>query len=203
MNDTDQMLLNEYQKVERAIAARASEIAVLKKKISQNPHALTRRPKIYEVEFDFTPGELQPITKAFAVDGGTVFCPATVGTSFRVVGTAQSGQLAQVTMGYGLTLTPGGPPGPGSNRQEMFDFEWTIRDTGADREWQNERQPSVFLCSGHLSPLWLAKAGKIMGGSEVNITIYPVFSRSAASIIFSSLSTYKLVVQMHGTEELS
>lgn len=202
MSDIEQMLVNEYRKIERAIQARKKTLAALKKQVDGEPSVLTKRPRVYQVEFDFVPGSLQPIQRTFTVEGGTVFHPATLASSLRVIGEQSATQIAQVTLGYGVS--PAGPvvaPGFGEFRQEFFDFEWTIRDTGSDREWQNEKMPSVFLLSGHLSPLWLPILGSIRGGSEVAVEIDPVYNRDTESVLFETISSYKLTVQMNGIEE--
>lgn len=201
MNDVEQMLINEYNKTERAIKARQSQIAALKAEVKKEPLALTRRPKVYQVEFDYAPGDLQTQQKTFTVDGATIFRPVTIGTSLRVIGEAASGQVAQITIGYGIGPLPGGFGDAGSYRNENFDFFWRIRDTGSDREWQNEWQPSVFLMSGHITPLWLPIAGRINGGSEVSVEIDPIINRAVASELFNTVSSFRLTFQFHGSEE--
>lgn len=206
MQDVEQMLLNEYHKIERVIEKRKRRLAALSKEVNSEENTLTRRPKFYSAEFVFEPGVLQPQTQTFAIDGGTVFRPITLASSFRITARLIQGEddvfgVGQLTLPYGVSGNQGSFGG-GAFRNENFDYLWRIRDTGSDREWQNEYQPSVFMMTGALSPLWLPIPGKLDGGSDVAVDIDPVFSRTAQSFIFDNVLEYRLTIQLGGTEEV-
>jgi hypothetical protein len=206
MNDVEHMLINEYRRIDRAIAHRAQVLDQLEKKAAvSRQNQLNRRPKRYSVEFEFTPGDLQAQTRSFFVDGGTTFRPKNVESSFRVTGVTVveafpdpnvPGQIASVTLPYGPVNSPGSVA---VTRNNFFDYFWTIRDTGSDREWQNRPQPSVFMDSGALGPLQLPVHARVRGGAEVFITVDPFFS-SVIPTPFDSISRYTLHISLFGTE---
>jgi hypothetical protein len=196
MTDVENMLLNEYRRIERAVAQREAQLAALEKRAAvSRQNQLNRRPKRYSVEFEFVPGDLQAQTRSFFVDGGTTFRPRNMESSFRVVGTVD-GQTASITVPY---TTPSTVIATAFSRQSFFDYFWAVRDTGSDREWQNRPQPSVFMDSGPLGPLMFPVHGRVRGGSEVFITIDPFFS-TVASLVLDSVSRYTLHVSLFGTE---
>jgi hypothetical protein len=154
------------------------------------------------------------------VDGGTNFYCSTIESSVRFTGNvrvntiAPSGAAPIYTEGQPATITLGyGNPNPGTNegiyRQSMFSFDWFIRDTGSDRDWQNVPQPDVFLCSGRLGPLILPAFSRVKGGSEVEATVTPTLNVSADGVFFNdtvaeTTSLTKITVQLsfHGFERI-
>ena len=167
---------------------------------------------------------LQPATESFVVDAGTHFRCATIESSMRFTGNAQvfltpglnvnaEGQAMTISLGYGNASR--GPGGTGLFRNDLFEFDWSIRDTGSDRDWQNFPQPEVFLCSGRLNPTRLPVFGRIKGGSEVEVTINPVINTAGSGIFFTEAippgqpteevsSIKKIIVQIsfHGYERI-
>jgi len=207
MNDTETMLVNEYRRIERALARRRAQVAALEKQAARAPAYAVERPKRYAVEFSFEPGDLQEQSKSFLVDGGTRFKCLTVESNLRVVGNVRvddggggvlTGQSVQMTLGYGF-----GDAG-GSYRNEFFSFQWAIRDTGSDREWQNEKMPDVFLMSGHLAPLWLPIPSVVEGGSHVAVDIDPLFNRvvtpGSPDGLLATITKYIVQISFHGVE---
>ena len=174
MQDTEQMLLNEYRALDRKIASNKAKLEKLKQKFKkQKGTLLDRRPLRYSTEFNFDPGSLQSQTQTFTVSGGTDFFCTQLSSSVRVVGTSlaesgTAGQAVNLTRSFGQ-----GRPGFGSFRNEIFDYDWRIVDTSEDREWQNIQQPSVFMGSGSLSGMDLPCPAKMRGGSKILVEVDP------------------------------
>jgi len=203
ITDTDAMIINEARRLDRAVKGRAATLKQLEAQLKSRPSMLERRPKRYSLEFDFTPPadaiandgfvpELGAPLKSFVVDGGTKFFCATIETSVRVIGEFSDGSTVQpITRPYCTG---------DDNRQRFIEFFWKIRDTGADREWQNMKQPSVFLMSGSLSPLFLPIHGVVRGGSEIAVEVEPVSAFFGSTNLFNSVSTVSVHFSFHGHE---
>lgn len=60
-------------------------------------------------------------------------------------------------------------------------FFWKVRDTGSDREWQDDWLPSSLLMSGDCNPLMAGRAhAAVSGGSEIEVLLSPVrFSQTS------------------------
>jgi hypothetical protein len=209
MSDVEMSLLNEYRKIDRALEQRKREINELEKRLKANGNLpLDRRPKRYSVEYDFTPGDLQPQEQSFFVDGGSRFYASSIESTFRVTGQAAvddggGGTIAGQAVTATLPWSPVRDSTRSSQRNGYFDFLWTIRDTGSDREWQNVPQPALFLLTGALSPLYLPVPGVIRSGSEVFVNIDPFFSRvvNGSNLgLFQTVSTYTVLVSFWGEE---
>lgn len=211
MNEQEAMIINKVRRQERAIKSREAIIADLQKKVRDSQASLLdRRPRRYSVEFSFEPGVTQPQEKSFTVNAGTVFRCHSLETSFRVIGQAAvddggggvtSGQFVNVTLPW--STVSGGGSTRSSSRQRFFDYEWQVRDTGSDREWQNVRQPSIFMLTGALSPAWLPVQATLRGSSEVFVRIDPFYS--VANITngpFNSIESFILHISFAGTEVL-
>jgi hypothetical protein len=167
---------------------------------------------------------LQPQLESFVVDAGTYFYCNKVESSVRFTGNVRvtdfsdqflpstfiEGQPGTVTLGWGNSGSAAAASSA-NFRNDMFDFNWEIRDTGSDREWQNIPQPDVFLCSGRLSGARLPIFGRVKGGSEVEVRVSPFVNRPSEGVFFSELvqgtttsKIRKIVVQIsfHGYERI-
>lgn len=209
--DISSMLINEVRRIEHAVVQRKALLAKLEQQMRDQGDGVLNlereRPQRYSVEFSFVPGDLQPQERSFLVEGGTLFKCNQLESSFRVVGAAAvddggggtlAGQNAQVTLPW-APVTGNRP----SARQAYFDYLWRVRDTGSDRDWQNSNQPSIFMLTGSLMPVVLPVRARIVGGSEVFVTIDPFFSRSVFGSnvgLFFTVSQYIVHVSFFGTE---
>lgn len=206
-SDIDQMLVNEYNSLQRQIEAREREIIDLEDEIRHTLEYRARQPRWYNVEFDFEAGDLEPQERSFFVSGGTYFQPYTLGSALRVSGNTAI-TTAPGVLGQGQVITAALPWGPllsanqaYNTRQAYFDYFWQIRDTGSDREWQNEPQPSLFMCGGGLGNIEMPTPGTIRGGSEVFVRIIPTHSLSGAQLgLFDTVARYKLTISFFGLE---
>lgn len=209
------MLVNDFRRIGRAIAARKVAIEKLSKKAKRGAGLLNlsvERPRRYGIEFSFTPGDLQPQERSFVVNGGTKFLCRTLESSFRAIGTSGvddgaggtvAGQRVQVTMPFSAAFASGGGIGSrGYARNRYFDYEFQIRDTGSDREWQNVRTPSNIMMSGMIAPCRLPVRAHIKGGSEVFVRVDPFLSESSFVGLssFFSVSAYVVHISFSGTE---
>jgi len=228
---TQQSLLEECRELEQKINMKESQLSSLAQKMEWGD-LKTCRPKRYSVELVFAPPPsvnplpldrdllfLQPQTESFVVDAETYFRPLTVESSLRVTGNVKvytqigvappvvaEGQPASITLGWGVN-NPNSDPGV--FRNDLFDFNWEIRDTGEDRDWQNTPQPDVFLCTGRLAPLFLPIFGKMKGGSEIEVKVSPFVNLPISGIFFydtqndvSSITQMIVQISFHGYERI-
>lgn len=223
MQDTDQMLLNEVNRLDRAVVQRKQQIEHLSKLLAKKRSSIAeKRPKRYSVEFEFSPNDFVPTppanepiqfqaqTRSFVVDGDTTFHCSRIETSVRVVGQTLipganlgdpsiPGQVAQVTLPYGFQTA-------GSTnthyRQDLFDFTWRVHDTSTDREWQNVEMPSVFLLSGMLQGLDLPVHAVVPGGTEISVEVEPIRIKFdfINTTLFDSMLRYTLHFSLEGHE---
>jgi hypothetical protein len=216
MDDTEQMMINDARAIERAIEQRTAKVDALEKRLkTRRARHLAERPKRYGVEFryesDLPSNLLQQRYPAqrqsFTVDGGTEFRCTEVSTSVRVIGQAQvdptaAGQFVDITLPYDIAAGNGGGSAKPQNRQFYLEFFWQIRDTGSDRAWQNMEMPSVFLLSGHISPLFLPAPCTLLGGTKTVVETRPVRFQtgSGESELFHSVQSIVLHFSFHGVE---
>ena len=211
MNDTDQMLINDVRKLERAVVQRKQRLDALEKQLkARSVSRLSKRPKRYSVEIVFdadsgdasgTPLGLPPAKEdAQLVDGGTVFYCAQVETSVRVVGQAtvfnppaDPGQIVNLTRPYGAADFD-------TYRGNIIDFLWRIRDTNIDREWQNMEMPGPFLLSGSLSGLRLPVHASFRGGTSIAVEVQPTFWFVGNSTVFQNIQQVVVHVSFDGHE---
>lgn len=90
----------------------------------------------------------------------TIFYVKSIGQSYTVVGKRLD--LAQTAR---LTLAE-------TVRLQMFDFKFKIRDTGSDREWQNDWVPGQLLFTGNYNSFRMREGHALCSpGSEVTIQV--------------------------------
>lgn len=170
MNESEQMLVNEIRRIERAVDKRKKVIEDLSSKKKRNlnrryvldiPIELVRVPDFDESFVVNT----QPVTRSFVVDRDCVyFCcrelvytPSVVG-ALRPVGTdfdVIQGKFSIPNTAY-------------------FNFNWEVRDTFTDRAWQNLPLPDLAMGSGKTSGLPVGRFAILPAGSEVLFTLYPL-----------------------------
>lgn len=119
----------------------------------------------YSVDFEFKPGVLEPQERSVTVANGSIFRCAYMETFIKAVGTAFDEATAQ-SLSVGVTL-------PWNERLRLFDFFWTIRDTGTDREWVDFPQPSLFGGGGYVGPFWYPRRVILGGGNRIIAGVQP------------------------------
>lgn len=194
---------NEYNRLERQLAAKTSQLEAL---LATNAEAgafptdfegaLNRR---YSIEFMFEPEAstveaalLQPQERSVTIESGTIFRCAYVESFLRAVGTADDPFGGPATVQATL---------PWNDRRTYFDYLWRVRDTGTDREWCDTPQPSWFFGGGYVGPLWLPRRNILSGGTTVYATVEPFRNRDAMATGFfagGSISQYLLQMSFVG-----
>lgn len=165
-------LTNEYRKLQRQLEGKTQQLDALTGKNAPGGEFPTdfagARNRRYTIELDFNAGSLAPLERSVNVESGTIFRCAYVEAFVQAIGQAEdpfSGQNVTVF----ATL-------PWDSRLFYFDFFWKIRDTGTDREWCDQPQPSLFLGGGYVGPLWLPRRVVLGGGTTLFAQVDPFLS---------------------------
>jgi hypothetical protein len=186
INDTDQMLVNEVQKMERAIDARTKALAMM-----QQAQPSRRLPKRYTVDIEWDAGDLQQQANSFDVvaDCRHFDCQALTFT-LLAVGTTQTGAGTQGTV-------------PPEFISATMPFMWRVLETSRNRLWQNGFLPWTLLGGGHLQPRLLPVPARLPAGTQVSVEAKPQMSlASPTGVPFSAVSRYRLQVAFIGVEVL-
>lgn len=169
-------LTNEYRKLQRQLEGKTQQLDSLTSKNGPGGSFPTDfdgiRNRRYTIELDFQAGSLVPQERSVNVENGTIFRCAYVESFVQAIGQGVdrfSGQPITVF----ATL-------PWNGRLAYFDFFWRIRDTGTDREWCDQPQPSLFLGGGYVEPMWLPRRVVLGGGTTLFAEIDPFISLSDA-----------------------
>lgn len=185
MHDTDQMLINEVHKLERAIAARVRAVEALEK-----VQPLKRLPRRYTVDLEWEGGDLLAKSNNFVVaeDCERFECFAITHTLFAVGTTTLSeSSLGTVSSNYVQSTMP---------------FVWRVVNTSAGRPWQNGWLPWTLMGGGTLQPRWLPTPVKVLPGADIRLEVKPVNSVTSAAGPFTSLARYRLQAAFVGVEVL-
>lgn len=127
---------------------------------------------------------------SFVVKKDSYFLVTGLEYAYTVSGTlAENGAAASVLI----------PPGYNLPR-----FNYKMRDTGSDREWQNDWLPSRLLMTGNLNGL-LFRRGlvKLLGGSEVFVLASSISVTSSSNITgLAAPKRHQLQFVFNGVEVL-
>ncbi len=190
-------LSNEYRRLQRQLEAKTQQLNNL---LSINSEAGDfpidfdgAKDVRYSVDlvFQTKDDDTLPLPQdgAVAVRSGTIFRCAYVESFVRAVGTADDpfdptqAITGQVTLPWDLRLA-------------AFDFLWTVRDTGTDREWCNRPQPSLFFGGGYVGGLWLPRATILGGGTNIVPSLTPIVCHSTDNGYFNGGTISEYIVQM-------
>lgn len=167
-------LTNEYRRLQRQIDSKKQQLDAL---LAPNGPAgafpmdfAGAQLRRYTVQFDFTSGVLEQQENAALVDADTIFRCAYIETFVQAIGTAED-RFSGDDITVQATL-------PWDQRLLYFDFFWSVRDTGTDREWVTPPQPSLFAGGGYTGPLWLPRRNILSGGTALHVTIDPFISQT-------------------------
>lgn len=190
-------LESEFRRLERAHDKLTKKIAAFKKSVP------ALRPYRYVLNFEFDVGGLlaEPAdvsifpseTRSFSVRENTVFFVEEITFSFQARGTL-------ATNGQNATLLAG-PNG----WKAALDFDWRVRDTGSNREWQNRALPVGLLMSNSVNPLRFGNGhSRLEGGAEVFFQIIPtrVIPLIGGSRPFSAVNSYNVEITFGGQERI-
>lgn len=197
-------IANEYRRLQRQIEMKNEQ---LKSLLEVNGEAgdfptdfegaLVRR---YSIDFQFKPGNgfgsplPQEQERSVVVESGTIFRCAYIESFVRAVGTGESVYTdpptfpaVQATLGW-------------DKRLMFFDYFWSVRDTGTDREWCNRPQPSLFGGGGYTGPFWLPRRNVLGGGTVIYGKISPIVAQQTAEEFFTDggISSYNVQLSFVG-----
>lgn len=188
VNESDQLLVNELRRVERAIEKRQKvlqSLATAKGKQNFN------RRYVLDVPLDVVNEDVRntPVTRSFVVDRDCiqfccreiVFTPFAVGTLEYPGGNTTTGKFSLPPTSY-------------------FWFDWQVRDTYSDRAWQNMPMPSLALASGKVSGLHLGRPAVLPAGTEVLFTVQPLEGASATPTLRFTATSFSVQVSFIGFE---
>jgi len=99
-------------------------------------------------------------TQTVQIRKDTLFYVKSIGHAYTVVGKRLTvSQVARLTLSEMLRL-------------QMFDYKFKIRDTGSDREWQNDWVPGSLLFTGNYNSFRMREGHALCSpGSEVSIQV--------------------------------
>jgi len=165
-------IANEYRRLKRQLESKQQQLdalAAVNGAAGDFPvdfeGALVRR---YSIDFQFVPGVLESQERDVTVESGTIFRCAYIESFLTAIGTAVDvHSTTNVTVQATL---------PWDQRLLMFDYFWSVRDTGTDREWCDRPQPSLFGGGGYVGPLWLPRRVVLGGGTVIAVKIDPFIS---------------------------
>lgn len=197
-------IANEYRRLQRQLEQKTARLEALRAvngEAGQFPTdfegALNRR---YSIEFLFQPppanptdaetiASLQAQERQVVIEQGTVFRCAYVESFLRAVGTALD-PFSGLSTTVQATL-------PWNDRRRYFDYLWTVRDTGTDRDWVAPPQPSWFGGGGYTGPLWLPRRTILSGGTSLYARVEPFRSQNAdEGGFFSGGTISQYILQM-------
>ncbi len=166
------MLGNEYNAVQRRLLARKQQLEALLGPNAPGGEFPTdfagQKNRRYGIDFTFTPGELVPQELSVTIEQNTIFRCAAMESFVRAVGTAED-PFTAAEVAVQPTL-------PWNDRLIYFDYLWSVRDTGTDRQWTERPQPSLFGGGGYWGPLWFPRRNILGGGTTIFVQIDPFLS---------------------------
>lgn len=187
----------EYRRLERAHAKLTKKIAFFKK---SRPAV---RPYRYVLNYEF---DVQGLaagaadinlfpsqTRNYTVRENSVFFVEELVFEFEVQGT-----LAANSQNAALPVGPNG-------WKAAMDFDWKIRDTGFNREWQNRALPAGLLMSNSVNPLLFGNGhARLEGGAEVFLQVIPtqLIILTGGNNPFSAVDSYSVEISFGGQEVL-
>ena len=135
------------------------------------------------------PPHLPPRRASAVVDRATRFYVKRIESVLQVVGTNSSGLSATVVI-------------PPPMRERACTFEYKVRDTGSDRNWQNDWLPYSLTLGGNLRGIGFKKAHAVLsGGAEIVLDVRgQVTAPSAAFLGFTAVSKWSLSFCFIGVE---
>jgi hypothetical protein len=184
--DVDQMLLNDLARLDRAIEGRKRRRTA---KPSKKPLRCDARRYLVDVPIavSSTSARMQPITRTVVIDR---VCKA-----FRcrelVATTAAIGTMVDTDVATKISL-------PAFSRS--LSYQWQVRDTYTDREWQNAFLPDLVLASGKNGGLQLGRPAVLPAGTLLEVTIMPIQTPTTVSYYMSGVTEYAVQLSFVGDE---
>lgn len=135
------------------------------------------------------PPNLPPRQASAVVDRATRFYVKRIESVLQVVGTNNSGLSATVVI-------------PPPMRERACTFEFKVRDTGSDRNWQNDWLPYSLTLGGNLHGIGFKKAHAVLsGGAEIVLDVRGQVTASSALFMgFTAVTKFSLSFSFIGVE---
>lgn len=189
MSDIEQMLLNDLERTDRAIALRKKRLdAVLEKHLRSTPKRYLVDIPI-KVQTAANLARFEPVTRSFVVDKDCkafrcrqlVATPSAIGTLDDLSAAAKVSLFAM-------------------NRS--LSYTWQVRDTYTDRAWQSVGLPDLALASGKNGGLLLPRPNVLPSGTVVEVTVMPILTYNEVQFFLSSVTEYSVQIGFIGDEVL-
>jgi len=185
-------IANEYRRLQRQLESKTQQLSALLEVNAEAGAFPTDfagvQNRRYSIDFQFNVGDLQPQERSVIIEGGTIFRCAYIESFVRAVGTSDDPYSAS-PISVSATL-------PWNQRLVTFDYMWRIRDTGTDREWVDQPQPSLFGGGGYLGPLWLPRRNILGGGSVIYATIEPFLNNDTSEFFGGLAGVQQYITQL-------
>jgi hypothetical protein len=182
----DAMTLDEFKK---AIAEREAKVDALEKRKrgARNFRLVVDLPLVGVPAADTM---FSPVERTALARKGTIFYVKELDFTLSVVGTA-------AVTGGAVTLVI-----PAPTRDLTVLFEYRIRDTGSDRDWQNKWVPGPVALGANINGLRLGTAHAVVsGGSEIVISLRAQRALSTAGDLgLASISSFFFQATLSGVE---
>lgn len=199
MNESEQLLINELRRLDRAIDKRKKAFSALTeakdKRVFSRRYVLEIPISLRKVQGEFSISytvDTQPVTRSFVVDKDCI------NFSCR--------EIVYTVAGVGTLYTGSGPTEGRFSflNTSVLWFQWEVRDTYTDRAWQNLPMPDLALGSGKTSGLPLGRPAVLLPGTEVSFTVRPLTNYGLLPIeqVGFVPTSYALQVSFVGTEVL-
>lgn len=139
--------------------------------------------------FDATPPAFPRVEGAVNVAAGTVFHVKAMEAIYSVVG---------VTSETGDSVTMVVPP---PKREAFFTFQYRVRDTGSDREWDGGWVPGAALLGANLNVLRIGRGRAFCsGGAQIVVQVRAQTVGTASNLGLASISRHLLKFSFIGVE---
>lgn len=184
----DTMTLDELKK---AIAEREAKVEALeKRKRGARNYRLVVDLPLEGVPADGSFAFFPPLERTAVVRKGTIFYVKEIEAVLSVVG-------SEVVTGTSVTRVIAPPL-----REQCINFKYKIRDTGSDRDWQNDWIPGPALLGANINGLRFGTAhAAVSGGSEIVVNLQAQLSDATLALLgMSAISSYFFQFNFNGVE---
>lgn len=193
MDDTTQIDLNEYRRLDRAVKERMRLLDDLEKAAVK-----TRLlPMRYVLDFRIPTANPPPtLTRSFQVrQNASLFRLRRMAQAVVLVGTTAPG-VYPTQQQVRLTL----PKTEAVSGAVALRYDWQCRDSYSDRAWSNVFLPAALVSTSMLEDTILGHDQQLPGGTEVSMTLRISSVGLNPFEVFSAVSEYTLQVSFLGDE---
>lgn len=87
---------------------------------------------------------------------------------------------------------------PGLTGDQVLNFDWQLRDSGTDGQWQNAPLPANMLLGGAIGPLRLSHGRLLKGGTEITCDLFVTSMGTTGNI--GNVSSFTVQLSLFGVE---